>query len=360
MLMVLAGCATRPGPSDLALVEKVAGAKTVQVYVATTREPPSGGENGFTSARAEGLHFARYTVSLPPDHKAGEIEWPSNGKPDPLKSFAVLDRETLTSDEFYRDVKAKAARLPQDRANIGVFVHGFNTNFQEALFRLVQMSGDSNIDGVPVLFTWPSKASVTGYLADKDSVTYSRDYLVDMLTRLTVKGEERRVLVFGHSMGGWLVTESLRQLKLMGRTDALHHLEVLLAAPDVDADVFRRQMAVVGPLTPPMVVFVSTDDKALLASRLVAGDVTRIGALDVHDPIVEETARRENIVLVDVSSLQGTNKLNHDRYVQLAALYPQLTEQRQTLNSVGGFVLEAAATTVSSPFRLVKLVVDPQ
>ncbi|MBP1849089.1 alpha/beta hydrolase [Rhizobium halophytocola] len=358
--MILAGCVTRPGPDDLTPVKPVAEAKTVQVFVATTRATPPAGEKGFTSDRAEGLNFARYTVSLPPGHKSGEIEWPENGRPDPRKTFAVLARETLTPAEFYAQIRQKASHLSKDRADVGVFVHGFNTNFQEALFRVVQMSGDSSIDGVPVLFSWPSKASVAGYVADKESVTYSRDYLVDMLTKLTVKRDGRHVLLFGHSMGGWLVTESLRQLKLMGRTDVLHHLEVLLAAPDVDADVFGQQMAVIGPLSPPMVIFVSTDDRALLASSLISGDVPRIGALDVHDPIVEKVAREEKIVLVDVSSLQGTGRLNHDRYVQLAALYPKLSQQKQTINDVGGFVLEAAATTVASPFRLVKLVVDPQ
>ena len=56
-----------------------------------------------------------------------------------------------------------------------IFAHGFNTNFQEALFRLVQMSADARIEGTPVLFSWPSQARVTGYRVDRDSVALSRD-----------------------------------------------------------------------------------------------------------------------------------------------------------------------------------------
>lgn len=358
LVLVLAGCAGRPGPEALNVSQTVdPQAKLITVYVATTRASVPG--QGFGAARAPQLNYAAYTVSVPPGHKAGEVEWPKNGKPDPLKTFAVTAQKTLSAEEFYREIsRGRAARQSQE-TDVGVFVHGFNFNFQESLFRIVQMSADVNVEGVPVLFAWPSQAALTGYLADKESVTYSRDYLAELLTNLTANRQKRRVTLFGHSMGGWLVAESLRQLKLSGRGDVLARLNVLLAAPDIDVDVFERQMAVIGPMSPPLTILVSKDDRALRASQFLAGN-TRIGALDITSPAVQRIAEREKLVLVDVSSISPTNRLNHDRYVQLASLYPKLTEQRQDLSSVGGFVLDAAAATVSSPFRLVKLAITPQ
>ncbi|MCL6707664.1 alpha/beta fold hydrolase [Pseudomonas sp. R2.Fl] len=356
-IVLLAGCAGRPGPEALNVSHLVdPQAKQVTVFVATTRASVPG--QGYGAGRAPELNYAAYTVSVPPGHKAGEIEWPKNGTPDPLKTFAVTAQRTLSAEEFYREVARGRAGRQGEETDVGVFVHGFNFNFQESLFRIVQMSADSNVQGVPVLFAWPSQAALTGYLADKESVTYSRDYLADVLTRLTGKPARARVLLFGHSMGGWLVMETLRQLKLTDRADVLARLSVMLAAPDVDVDVFERQMAVIGPMSPPLTILVSKDDRALQASQWLTGN-SRIGALDISNPAVQRIAEKEKIVLVDVSSISPTNRLNHDRYIQFASLYPKLAQQRQDLSSVGGFILDAAAVTVSSPFRLVKLAITP-
>lgn len=70
-------------------------------------------------------------------------------------------------------------------------------------------------------------------------------------------------------MGGWLVMEALRQLRFEGRNDVLSKLQVVLAAPDIDADVFRKQIEVVGRLNPPLTILVSKDDRALKASSIL-------------------------------------------------------------------------------------------
>src|SRR5690606_12372497 len=135
-------CGTRPGPEVLAPVAAtVPGARTVTVYVATTRERAAPGQNVFTTGRADRLNYAEFTISIPPGHKAGEIEWPG-GTPDPATSFVTIGHAVLDEATFRRRVAARTGR-PRD---VGVFVHGYNTNFQEALFRLAQLSADSQLD----------------------------------------------------------------------------------------------------------------------------------------------------------------------------------------------------------------------
>ncbi|MFC5316379.1 alpha/beta hydrolase [Azospirillum rugosum] len=46
----------------------------------------------------------------------------------------------------------------------------------------------------------------------------------------------------------------------------------MLAAPDIDVDVFRAQIDVIGPLSPPMAILVSRHDLALRASELLSTD----------------------------------------------------------------------------------------
>lgn len=360
----LAGCGTRPGPEILQSVSSIpADTKKVTVYVATTRTRAEDHSNAFTSGRDSKINYAQFSISIPPDHKAGQIEWPRKGqKPDPAKAFTVAAQNSLEHDAFKGAVAKSAASYTGKAAPIGVFVHGFNFNFQEALFRFAQLSADADIDGVPILFSWPSQAALTGYVADKESVTYSRDYLAALLIDLAAARPKGQIMLFGHSMGGWLVAETLRQLRLMGRDDVLARLNVVLAAPDIDADVFRQQVSVIGPLNPPLTILLSRDDRALQASSILAGNTPRIGALDITDPVVQQAASQEKVRLIDISTVTASDRINHDRYITLATRYPQFTQQQDavTIGNVGAFVFDAAAATVSSPFRLVSAALSGQ
>ncbi len=235
-------------------------------------------------------NYARFDISIPPDHKKGKIEWPS-GKPDAKKDFVVTDRDMLSKDAFKHDL----AGILSSGKDVGLFVHGYNYSYQEALFRAAQMAADADINGVPVVFSWPSMADVTGYLADKEAATFFSRCAGGPPDRSRTKSPRKNVIVFGHSMGAWLVMEALRELRLKGRNDVIAKLQVILAAPDIDTDVFRKQIEVVGRLDPPLTVLVSKDDRALMAASLLAGERSRVGALDVTDPEISKAAKREGV-----------------------------------------------------------------
>ena len=112
--------------------------------------------------------------------------------------------------------------------------------------------------------------------------------------RLTIVADDPAVgdiTLFGHSMGGWLVAEALRQLRLSGQDGVIARLDnVVLAAPDIDIDVFRRQVQTIGALTPPMTLLVSPDDRVLRLSERLAGSRRRVGTTDASDPRVQVLA----------------------------------------------------------------------
>jgi esterase/lipase superfamily enzyme len=155
-------------------------------------------------------------------------------------------------------------------------------------------------------------------------------------------------------MGGWLAVEALRQLRLAGRDEVLDRIEVILAAPDIDVDVFRGQMDVIGPLRHPMTILVSSDDRALRISSRIAGKRPRLGALDVSDPRIEPAAVKANVRVIDISALDASDALKHDRYVAVASLYPRVAgaEQSGGIRHAGAFVFNAIGATLSSPFTL--------
>ncbi len=61
--------------------------------------------------------------------------------------------------------------------------------------------------------------------------------------------------------------------------------------------------------------------------------------------------------MIDISSVQGTDGLGHDRYASIAKFGTQLasfeTQKRRGAGDAGAFVFDAAGDVVSAPFRLV-------
>jgi esterase/lipase superfamily enzyme len=112
---------------------------------------------------------------------------------------------------------------------------------------------------------------VAGYLRDAESAQLSEDafdQVLDDLSRLAA-GE---VYVVAHSMGSRLVSQALRSRVDKGKSTA-HLRELLLAAPDINADLFRttiapRLKAMQGTQT---TVYASSSDLALMASKAVHG-----------------------------------------------------------------------------------------
>ena len=160
-----------------------------------------------------------------------------------------------------------------------VYVHGFNTSFEEARLRAAQIAYDSGFGGVTILFTWPSQSQLLGYVSDKDSATASRDALQDLLTTVSETPGVGKIHVLAHSMGGWLAMEALRQEAIAGKRTLDGHLgEVMLASPDIDMEVFAAQMAKLKPAN--VTVFATNKDRALSLSSAIAESRVRIGAID--------------------------------------------------------------------------------
>lgn len=145
--LFLASCA-RPGQASLQVVQPARGATQQTILVVTTREPDKLGNNGFSSERAQYPTYLRMVVSVPPGHRPGTIEWP-RGTPNAASSFAVIESKVISHEKFVDMAAAGRSAL--------VFVHGYNNNFQESLFRLVQISADADARSTPILFAWPSR-----------------------------------------------------------------------------------------------------------------------------------------------------------------------------------------------------------
>jgi esterase/lipase superfamily enzyme len=94
---------------------------------------------------------------------------------------------------------------------------------------------------------------------------------------------------------------------------------IILAAPDIDVDVFKSEMRRFGKPRRPFYIVLSRDDRALALSKFIAGDENRLGA----DSNTKELADL-GAVVIDLSQMQGVDFTNHDKFAQLAEIAPQL------------------------------------
>ena len=129
--------------------------RPVQVFIASTRK----GETG-EAARQQAVepHYALATMTVPPGHHAGSIEEPLWGKPNGRNDIALAGERELDDDEFRAELASHISGRIGVNRDVLVFVHGFNTSFDEARLRATQIAADAHFGGVMVLFTWPSKS----------------------------------------------------------------------------------------------------------------------------------------------------------------------------------------------------------
>lgn len=348
----LHGCASRPTAAVLnpVVAQPSAGGK-VSLLAATNRNRVSE-DGGFGSQWGAALSYERYDFSIPPDRKGATITYPTSDA-DPRRAFLVTSRERLNEASW----AAAAARSATSDGTVSVFVHGYNYRYQEALFRMAQMAADANKLSPPILFSWPSVATVTGYVADRDAALASRTELERVVTSLASTPGIKRVIVFGHSMGGFLTMEAARQLKLEGRREVLNKLQIVLAAPDIDVDVFRSQLVDLGALKIPITLLVAKTDRALSVSSLLGAERPRVGRLDINDPKIRDAALKTNVNVIDISSVQASDGLGHDRYAALARFGGELEKADAAARRKGraaALVFDAATGAMASPFQLAR------
>jgi len=315
-LTLLAGCAGRLDGGLLPVNGTVAGAHEVNVLVATTRRPAPEPEKMFSGERDHRYNFADILVSIPPDANRviGEVQLPDDRSGDPARQFVALRAQTFDLDEARRRFHQRLAVAPNKK--VLVFIHGYNTRFSEAVFRLAQFAHDANLQATPILFTWPSRGSLLAYGYDHESASYSRDALETLLAGLQRDPAVEEIDILAHSMGNWVTLEALRQMAIREKRIAPKIKQVMLAAPDVDVDVFRRQIVEIGEKRPPFTLFVSDDDKALRASRAIWGGMPRVGAVNPHVEPYETLFQKERITPIDLTAIRTPDSIGHTKFAE--------------------------------------------
>lgn len=296
----LSGCVTLPQSGAVSTPSAPLPAETL--FVASTRAREADGR--FGSDRASKVSYSAFKVSVPRRRALGSIRLAS-GLPDPNVDFVTLGEKRFSSGgALARAVLAQDRKLGDAGREAVVFVHGFNTNFDESLYRLAQIDHDFHMPGAKILYAWPTTHRLSLYVHDEDSAAFARDGLEALLDHLAAGGVSRIVLL-GHSKGAQIVVETLRQMRIKGDPKVFARLGgVILLSPDMDTDLFLQDARRIAPLPQPFVIFGSKDDWPLKAfANVFAAGKPRLGAL--ADPTV---LSRFGVTYIDVSKFAGRDR----------------------------------------------------
>ncbi|WP_416739239.1 alpha/beta hydrolase [Pseudomonas sp. NFX71] len=252
------------------------GYHVARVNFATDRQYATD-DNKITFTSAPGnLSYGYCYVSIPPRHKVGVIESPSilrlEFSETPQKHVMILKTELQSYEAFTRDI-AWLAEMSKS-GNAFVFIHGFNVGFNDAAKRTAQMAYDLNFDGVPIFYSWPSRnsASLTAYEADERNIELSEGNIKEFLVDILSDSKFSNVFVVGHSMGTRGLAKAIGAIAVE-KPEAIGKLKaVILAAPDIDADLFKQQIAPrLLKAERSVTLYASSNDRALLASQKLHG-----------------------------------------------------------------------------------------
>ncbi|MBL8286985.1 MAG: alpha/beta hydrolase [Rubrivivax sp.] len=284
-----AGCkrAAQPaGAPDDDLVRDAQGNvqyRVVRVHYATNRK-----ETAATAAPDERfggdrgpLAFGVAEVTVPRSHCIGALEAPSilrlEFRADPARHVVLAGVKPLTHDAWRAEIAKRATGL--GNPGILAFIHGYNVRFADAARRAGQLANDLGFAGSTVLFSWPSRGGLVEYTVDEQAAEWSITDMKDVLASLATVAPGVPVYVIAHSMGNRVLARGFKALIDEDATKRRAFKQIVMAAPDIDADVFRREIgpAILGRGGPRVTLYASSNDKALVASRNLHGGYKRLG-----------------------------------------------------------------------------------
>lgn len=302
----------------------------VPVFYGTDRKREDDAQRiRYGSERSHQLELGRALVTVPKSHQVPLIERPwvyklpftsiviLQEKEDPTKHFTLKELKQLTPDQFVEFIRTRLAASNKYKDHALIFVHGFNTTFDFAIYRAAQLAYDLEFDGAPFVYSWPSRGTVTAtaYSYDRESAGQAEPHLRTFIELVTARSGAKSVSIVAHSMGNQLLLPVLREIN-RSPPAGVKISQVILAAPDVDRDGFANLARRIQGVSQGVTLYAASNDRALTLSREFWGGVPRAGDVPSDGPVVVP-----GIDTIDVTNTSTEIfSLNHSGYAEKSAL----------------------------------------
>ncbi len=304
----------------------------VPVFFGTNRaqtEPPDPERIAF-SGRVDKIALGQAIVTVPKVQRAlGSIPrpgwWdtmvmrrPASG--NPAEHFTIPPGGVTvfaSTDDFVAAVRRHQQSAGDFKDHAFVFVHGYNTSFDQALYRTAQIAFDLGTGDVPFgtafLYSWPSSGELAGYFTDAEKARGSAELMRGFLDTVLAKSGAKHVHLIAHSMGNAVLLGALEGYKPPAAATG-QIAQVIFAAPDVSVTDFQRVAAKVrGLAVGGLTLYASKSDRAMFAARQIYRGEARAGDVPEAGPVIAPGIDTIDISALSLDALSVSHALYADR-----------------------------------------------
>ena len=272
-----------------------------------------------TSTRTDDLTVGTFDAALQPTLGLGMLlnatDWFQN-EVIRLSASQEMAEDRLV-EELRAMVDASATR------SLLIVIHGFRERFPSALRKTAFIASILDINTPVLVFDWPGDqgSSLRGYRAARSVAQASGQQFANALRLIVDRVAPDNLSVIANSMGGEVVVHAFNELYAdpdwQDRGHELNH--VVLTAPDVDHTEFNERFRdEINAFADDLVVYVSSNDRALLMSRLINRE-KRAGESTLSPDMLDEAEMILGIIepdddlisLVDVTPVNRTRNFHN-------------------------------------------------
>ena len=301
-------------------VARLAEEGKYRFFFSTNRVPGSGSgslEQRFTPERGETLQFGYFDAEVQPSLGLGMLinptEWFQN------EEIRLGDVNEQATQDFLAALRERVENSPH--RGLLVVVHGFRERFPSALRKTVFVGHVLDLNAPVLLFDWPGNqgSSPIGYRRARQVASESGAELAQLLELISREVQPESLWLIANSLGGQVVVKAFDELYERQDQSAVRLEDVVLTAPDIDREAFdARFRDRIAALTDNLTVYVSSNDRALVMSRLInraarGGESTlQPDQFDEAARVVEMTSPDSDLVtLVDVTPVNRTRNFHN-------------------------------------------------
>ena len=276
-------------------------------------------EQKFDNQREDILKFGYFDSSLEPDLGLGIIFNPAEWFQS--EQTRIREVQSLDSSAFVEQLRRYIQASPH--RSLLLVVHGFREEFPSALHKTAFLGHQLDIDTPVMVFDWPGNQGSTlrGYRRAVEMARQSGTDLARVIALIIDEVRPERLWLVANSMGAQVVSDAFSVLYREARfSDSETEIEdVVLTAPDVGHEDFESNFKPkINALAKDLTVYVSSNDRALVMSRLINRERRR-GESTLGADHLEEAVRiaehiepnSERITLVDVTPVNRTRNFHN-------------------------------------------------
>jgi esterase/lipase superfamily enzyme len=157
-----------------------------------------------------------------------------------------------------------------------LFIHGYNTPFEDGIYRTAQLAVEVDFRGLPIYFAWPGGEHWWEYIAAVDQVATAANELATLLRLLVRNGNVTTLHVIAHSLGNRVLAQAIDRLGADSTLGQAKIADLVMVAPDVNKGQFAQVTTAMVRQFHQRTVYVSDTDLALRLSSLFSKE-TRVG-----------------------------------------------------------------------------------